>query len=259
MSARATRAGFTLVELLLAVGLLSILIVAVLRLVDTSMTIWGRTDENRELLEVGGAVMDMLANDVDALEGGRRGDVLADWQLFDLDKDGVSGAPQQRVRWVRHLGAAGMQRLSQGGPALETFERGLVEVAWALLPSTSSNPDERAIGTLVRGERRVGEADTLSFFDPGFFGASGKPVPGSLYEVTSGVLWFNLWFATQTSVVHEGWELGPELQHCSASWDAWNRARPSTENCAFNTAPTGMPSAKDVPLLPLRVRIELEL
>jgi prepilin-type N-terminal cleavage/methylation domain-containing protein len=257
----ASRAGFTLVELILAVGLLSLLIAAVLRLVDTSMTIWGRTDENRELLEVGGAVLDMLAADVNALEGGRRGDLLADWQLFDLDRDSVSGAPQQRLRWVRHLGAAGMQRLTRDpeAPALETFERGLVEVAWALLPSTSTNPDERAIGTLVRGERRVGDEGTLSFFDRGFFGVNGKPVPGSLYEVTGGVLWFNAWFATQTSVVHEGWELGPELEHCASSWDAWNKGRPSSEQCAFNTVPAGMPHAKDVPLLPRRVRLELEL
>jgi prepilin-type N-terminal cleavage/methylation domain-containing protein len=262
---KAARAGFTLVELLLAVGLFSILMLALLRLVDTSLTIWGRTDEGRELSEMGGATLDMLAGDLFALEGGKRGDLLADWRLFDLDRDGLEGAPAQRLRLVRHVGAAGLQRLARGvsGAAFETFDRGLVEVGWALLPGTGTD-DERALGTLVRGERLVGDEETLSFFDPGFFGPSGKPVPGSLLEITGGVLWFNAWFATQTTVLRrsaseDGWELGSDLAHCAASWDAWNRARPDTERTPFNLAPAGMPRAKDVPLLPRRVRIELEL
>lgn len=258
---RERRAGFTLLELLLAVGLFSIVILALLKLIDTSLTIWGRTDTNRELSEMGGATLDMLAADVQALEGGSRGDLLADWRLFDLDRDGIDGAPMLRLRLVRHLGAAGLQRLSRGAPGatLETFERGLVEVGWALLPGTMDSADERALGTLVRGERLLGDKDTLSFFDEGFFGPSGKPVPGSLVELTGGVLWFNAWFATQTSILHQGWELGDGLEDCAASWDAWNKARPNPELSIFNHAPAGMPQAKDVPLLPRRVRIELEL
>lgn len=265
MSAR-IRAGFTLVELLLATALFSILILALLRLVDTSLTIWGRTDESRELSEMGSSTLELLAADLHALEGGRRGDLLADWRLFDLDKDGIDGAPGQRLRLVRHMGAAGLQRLAAARPgaSFETFERGLVEVGWAWLPSTDADPDARQLGTLLRGERRVGDADTLSFFDAGFFGPSGKPVPGSLLEITGGVLWFDLWFATQTSILHardgqDGWELGDDLQDCGASWDAWRRARPDPERSFLNQAPAGMPEAKDVPLLPRRVRVELEL
>jgi hypothetical protein len=153
-----------------------------------------------------------------------------------------------------------LQRLAKEPAAgLEVFERGLVEVAWALLPGPGTNPDERALGTLVRGERRVGDEDTLSLFDARFFGAGGKPAPGSLFEVTGGVLWFELSFATQTTLLRDGWELGPELAHASASWDAWNKDRPDREASAFNVRPAGMPQAKDVPLLPRRVRIALEL
>jgi hypothetical protein len=259
-------AGFTLLELLLAVGLFSILIVALMKLIDTSLTIWGRTDTNRELQEMGGAMLDMLAADIHALEGGKRGDLLADWRLFDVDRDGIEGAPAQRLRLVRHVGAAGLQRLARGAKdaELETFERGLVEVGWSLLPGAESNPDERALGTLLRGERLVGDDQTLSFFDPGFFGPSGKAVPGALVELTGGVLWFDVWFATQTSILHrsatsDGWDLGDELEDCAASWDAWNKARPNTEVSVFNLAPAGMPQAKDVPLLPRRVRVEIEL
>lgn len=260
MNARASctpRAGFTLVELILAAGLFSILMLALFRLLDTSLTILGRTDEGRELSEMGGAVLDMLAADVHALEGGKRGDLLADWRLFDLDRDGVEGAPAQRLRLVRHFGAAELQRLAEGTP-LETFERALAEVGWALLYPPTDVPDERALGTLVRGERLL-EADTLSFFDPNFFGPSGKPVPGSLYDITGGVLWFDAWFATQTTILHDGWKLGDELQHCAASWDAWNRARPNPEYSVFNLPPAGMPEAKESPLLPRRLRLELEL
>lgn len=270
MSARRStprRAGFTLLELLLAVGLFSILILALLRLVDTSLTIWGRTDSNRELQELGGATIDLLVGDIQALEGGKRGDLLADWRLQDLDRDGIDGAPVQRLRLVRHMGAAGLQRLARGGSAgesFEIFERALVQVSWAWLPGTADNPDERALGTLARGERLLGAEDTLSFFDEGFFGPSGKPVPGSMVDVAGGVLWFDAWFASQTTILHragadDGWELGEGLEHCAASWDAWNKGRPNKEVSIFNLPSAGMPQAKDVPLLPRRVRIELEL
>lgn len=259
--ADARRAGFTLVEVLLAAGLLSILFLALLRLVDSSLTIWGRTDENRERLEMSGSALELLARDLHALEGGRRGDLLADWRLFDLDRDGLESVPAQRLRLVRHVGAAELQRLAEGlpGRTIETFERGLSEVCWVLLPGPADDPDARPLGTLLRGERLVGDEDSLSFFDPGFFGPSGKAVPGSLYEITGGVLWFELWFASQTSIVHDGWELGDELRDCASSWDAWGRARPDPEVTVFNRPAGGMPAAKDAPLLPRRVRIALEL
>jgi prepilin-type N-terminal cleavage/methylation domain-containing protein len=262
------RRGFTLVELLLAIGLFSILLLALLRLVDTALTIWGRTDENRELIEMGGVVLDLLAEDIQALEGGARGDLLADWALVDLDRDGITGAPRPRLRLVRNVGARERQRSAPAAPAAadatgfeperEVFERGLYEVCWVWLPG-GDGPDERAQGVLWRGERQLGEDETLSFFDRNFLGPTGKPPPGSLHELTGGVLWLELLFAGQTSVVHDGWELGGELSDCAASWDAWRKERPDAEQHAFNLPLAGMPAAKDVPLLPRRVRVELEL
>lgn len=260
MNSPRARSGFTIVELLLAVGLFSILLVALLKLVDTAMTIWQRSDEQRELGQASAAVLDLFAEDLQALEGGARGDLLADWVLFDLDADGINGMPRPRVRLVRHMGAAALQRLTRREPGsdLEPFERARVEVVWALLPSEERG-DERVPGRLVRGERLAGDADTLSFFDAAFFGASGKPAPGSTAEITSGILWFEPWFASQTSVLHDGWSLGDDLDDCSASWDAWTRGRPDAERSALNLAPSGMPAAKDVPLLPRRVRLALEI
>jgi prepilin-type N-terminal cleavage/methylation domain-containing protein len=260
MSAASRRAGFTMVELLLAVGLFSVLMLALLRVIDASLTIWGRADQTRELSEMGGAVLDLLAEDVHALEAGARGDLVADWRLHDLDRDGIEGAPGQRLRLVRQVGAAELQRLAPSAGTPETFERGLVEVAWAWLPASGGDGNaSRANGTLWRGERLTPDPETLSFFAEGFFGPSGKAVPGSLVELTSGVLWFDAWFASQTSILHGGWELGNELPDCAASWDAWGKARPDPELTPFNLPAAGMPQAKDVPLLPRRVRIELEL
>lgn len=264
MSAAPRRAGFTMVELLLAVGLFSILVLALLRVVDASIKIWDRADETRELSEMGGAVLDLLAEDVHALEAGARGDLVADWRLHDLDRDGIEGAPGQRLRLVRQVGAADLQRLAPTAGVPETFERGIVEVAWSWMPGSGAATDtggmgERAVGMLSRGERLTPDPDTLSFFSEGFFGPSGKALPGSLVELTSGVLWFDAWFASQTSILHDGWELGNELADCAASWDAWNKERPDAEVTALNRPAAGMPQAKDVPLLPRRVRLELEL
>jgi prepilin-type N-terminal cleavage/methylation domain-containing protein len=257
---RTRRAGFTMIELLLAVGLFSLLLVALLKLVDTSMTIWQRTDDQRELGQASAAVMELFSEDLQALEGGARGDLLAEWVLQDTDGDGIEGMPRARLRLVRHMGAAGLQRLAKRAPGedLETFERGRVEVVWALLPSEGRG-DERAAGRLVRGERLLEDDATLSFFDAAYFGASGKPAPGSTAELTAGVLWFEPWFASQTSVLHDGWSLGDTLADCGASWDAWTRARPDAERSLLNRPATGMPTAKDVPLLPRRVRLALEL
>lgn len=247
---RRPRTGFTLVELLLAVGLLSILVLALVRLVDTSLTIWGRTEENRELLEVGGAVLELFSDDVHALEGGKRGDLVGDWMTFDVDHDQIAGMPWPRLRLVRHVAAAARDDQNVGGWA---------EVCWALLPDPEARGDERVLGVLWRGERALLDPERLSFFDTGFFGPSGKAVPGSLEVVTGGVLWFEVWYATQTSLVHEGWELGDSLADCSASWDAWSKGRPSEERSFFNQPPAGMPAVKDLPVLPRRVRLMLEL
>jgi len=254
------RSGFTMVELLLAVGLFSLLLVALLKLVDTALTIWERTDEQRELGEIAGAVLELFAEDVQALEGGARGDLLADWALFDLDADGVNGMPRPRLRLVRHVGAAGLARLGARTPGtdLETFERARVEVAWLLLPSEGRGA-EGLSGRLVRGERLADDSSSLSFLAPAFLGAGGKPVPGATVDVASGVLWFEPWFASQTSVLHDGWSLGDDLDDCAASWDAWTRARTDDELTVLNRPAAGMPVAKDVPILPRRVRLVLEL
>ena len=252
--------GFTLIEVLLALGLLALLVVALIRLLDTSMTIWSRTEAQRDLSEVGGAVLDLVAEDVYALEAGPRGDLVGDWVRFDTDRDGSPGAVAARLRLVRQTTAADLLRTGAASPTRngDPRRRALVEVCWALLPPSRVEADERPVGLLFRGERRVGDEST-SFFDARFFTAANRPTPGSLELVTGGILWFDVWYAAQTSIVHDGWSLGDDLSDCAASWDAFARGRPSLEVSYLNTPAAGMPAAGELPLLPRRLLVTLEI
>lgn len=248
------RAGFTLVELLLALGLLAVLMVALVNLIDTSLEIWGRTESERDLVEVGSAVVELLGRDLDALEPGPRGDLVAEWAAWDLDGDQVPLGVFPRLRLVKRASPEELRRM--GAPA----DRDLVEVVWAVLPNRDAPAGEgRSIGLLYRGERAAGEGDRLSFFAPGFVDAAGRTPAGSMEFVGGGVLWLSFQFATQTSIVHDGWTLGGKLEDCAASWDAWNRGRPDLDVSPWNEAGAGMPPVKDLPLLPRRIRIELEI
>jgi len=267
---RASHGGFTLVELLLALGLFAILVVALARLLDTSLDLWGRTEASRELMEIGTSALDLLADDLEALEGGPRGDLLAEWTRFDADRDGINDMVWPRLRLVRRASPADLARLqpassppstgaAPAAAAPDPRALGLVEVVWALVPSGADDPDQRSVGVLVRGQRGLADGDTLSFFDPGFVGANGKPVGGSTSEVTGGVLWLDVWLAAETTVLHGGWTLGDGLADASTAWDAWNQDRPSLEASARNRLPTGMTEPDERPVLPRRVRVELEI
>ncbi len=256
------RAAFTLVELLLALGLFSILVLALLRLLDTSLTIWSRTESSRDLLETSSSVLELLAEDLRAVEGGPRGDLVGEWVRFDADQDGTRGAPMLRLRFVRQVSAS--ERLAHASAEeIDPRALDLIETCWALLPPRQAERDGRSVGVLWRGSRARGDPGTTSFFDAAFFDAGGRPAPGSLSDVIGGVLWFEAWFASSTSVLHDGWRLGNDLADCSASWDAWSRGRPDPELSPFNQPAAaradGRGRARDLPVLPRRVRIALEL
>jgi prepilin-type N-terminal cleavage/methylation domain-containing protein len=258
MKQRDERHGFTLLELLLSLGLLSILVLALVRLLDTSMNIWGGTESARDLMEMSSSVHERLAADLGSLESGAQGDLLGEWVSFDTDRDGVRGMLYPRLRMIRQVSAAELRRL-QPGSAPDLRSLGLLETCWALLPSTGQSPDGRAVGVLWRGERLVSDVGTLSFFDEGFFSRTEKPLTGALNAVTGGVLWFSILYATQTTTLVDGWTLGRSLDDCAASWDAWRGARPDDLISDWNLPGAGMPGAGPAPLLPRRVRVELEL
>ena len=257
--------GLTLVELLLSLALFSFLAIAIFQILDRSLSLWRRTETRRALLGQAAAVSELLAEDLVGLEGGTPGDLVAEWVVFDTDGDGVGESKWPRLRLVRQASAGDVQRLQArrreegDGAAPPRPAEGLVEVLWLVVPASLTDKDARAEGVLWRGERLATDAASKSFFAPDFLGRSGRPPAGAADEVGGGILWFGMLFATQTSSVHDGWRVGPELDCTATSWDAWARSRPEKGAHPWNEPGAGMPRIKNRPLLPRRVRIELEL
>lgn len=254
------RRGMTLVELVVAAGLLSILLVALLALMDDFLGLWQKSESRRALVEESAAVVELLAVDLAALEPGPRGDVLAEWVFFDTDGDGVNETGWPRLRLVRDATPREIA-LAQAARAEKIPGQGLLEVFWAVLPARaqSNDPDLRAEGLLVRGERLVGDSEGLSFFDERYLSSRGYPTPGTTQDVSRGVLWLSLAFASQTSNLRDDWRLGGELSDVWPSWDGWLRARANSEAHEWNEFGAGLVRPADRPLLPRRVRIEFEL
>jgi hypothetical protein len=267
------RAGFTLVELLLATGLLALLVLLVFQLFDRTLSLWRVGETRRSTMEQATLVADMLADDLRGLEPGAAGDLVVEWTKHDLDADGVLDAAWPRVRMVRIAGAAEVGRLRQQAsieraeavvdattePVLESTAPELVEVQWAVVPASLVDADARAEGRVLRGARLVSDASTKSYFAADFYGASARPPAGTTEEVCGGVLWLSVACAGQSSVVNDGWSIGAEAVDATASWDAWNRDRPDADIHAWNTAWPWMPKSRGRALLPRRVRIELEI
>jgi prepilin-type N-terminal cleavage/methylation domain-containing protein len=251
----ARRRGFTLVEVVLALGLFSILMVAVFQLLQVSLDLWNRSETRRNIVGQATSTGEILVQDLRAVAGGARGDLLAEWVPFDLDGDGIREKVWPRLRFVRQATEADLVRM--GVATKDLHGPGLLEVAWAVLPLGGA-ADTRAEGVLWRGNRLPDDPATLSFFEPGFFGQNGRPAGGALEEVTGGVLWMGMLFATQTSSVHGGWEAGPDLRHAATSWDGWDRDRPQADVHPWNESGAGMPGATDIVTLPRRIRVEFE-
>lgn len=264
---RVARAGLTLVELVVAVGLLALLMASVFGVLRSFLDVWDKSELRRARVEEASAIGELFASDLVQADPGKRGDFLAEWVPFDTDGDGARDAWWPRLRWVRHASPAEIARL-QARSAEPELGQGLLEVAWAVVPAYKGKDagDRRSEGLLLRGERIVLASDrpstpdgrSESYFDPRFFGRGGEPPAGALNEVSGGLLWFGMQFATQTTRLEEGWQVGARIQDATTSWDAWSKARPDAKLHVWNEAGAGMPKAKSRALLPRRVLLELE-
>jgi len=159
------RSGLTLVELVVAAGLLSILLLGLFALLDDFLSMWEQSERRRAQVEESSGILELAALDFAALESGPRGDVVCEWVLWDLDGDGVKDQPWPRVRLVRHASPAELQRL-QAGSAEKRLGEGLIEVCWTVMPAHlgAQDADLRAEGYLWRGERLFGGDPKASFF-----------------------------------------------------------------------------------------------
>ena len=261
--------GLTLVELVLALGLLALLMVGLIQLLDRSLSLWRRGETQRSLTEQGAILADLMAEDLRGIEGGEPGDLLAEWVRFDTDGDGIAEAKWPRLRMVRALSAADTERVlaRSSPPERGKFEKSapsaaLSEVIWLVAPASVRDREARAEGRLWRGERLTSDARTKSFFAPDFMGTSNQPPGGVTDEVSDGVLWLAWMFATPTSVVHDAWELGTDARDAATAWDAWSLGRPDREAHPYNAPRADEPAGgaqTERPRLPRRVRIEIEL
>jgi len=246
MRLRHSRSGLTLLELLLAVSLLSLLVVLVVELLDTTLSMLERTESRRDLLEISGATGELLADDLERLHAGSRGDLWVDWVALDSDGDGIEGLSWQRLRLVRAASAGELQRLEPGASKGQAGD-GLVEVVWAHLPG----------GDLWRGEARLrGDRPSLFFADD-FFDALGRPVASQAEHVTSGVLWFAVSLASAETRLDRGWRHGSGAGTAHRAWDGRGLGRLDEDLHPWNGETLQREGAGLV--LPRRVLIELEI
>jgi hypothetical protein len=288
-SRRGARAGFTLVELVLAAGLLMVLMIGVFALLDGSLSLWRRSETRRNLTEQATGVVSLLSHDLRSLESGGRGDVLLEWVKYDTDGDGLREMVWPRLRFIRQASRAELLRMLPPIPVAEAQAPkdkdaqslqvksgeadesegalplanpdisgpGLIEVCWAVVPMSTKDVDRRSEGLIYRGARKLNDGGE-SFFDSNFIRSGGLPQTNELDEVSAGLLWFQPLFATQTSIIHSGWDPGVEPHQSATSWDFWREDRPDTTMHHWNQPSRMMPSVKDRGILPRRIRVELE-
>lgn len=261
------RSGLSLVELVLALGLFALLSVVLVQVIDSTLAIWEQAESERERMEIESAATEWLLRDLDYITGGDGGDFLVDWGMFDVDGDGIATRPLPRLRLVRRASAEDLLRLGLRTPVDDSGEVGvrprgatpLVEVLWCVLPIgvPEGAPADGAL-ELLRAEQLVGDDEALSFFDRRFFGSDGFPRGGDLERIASGVLHLRFLFAAQTTLLDKGWKVGTDLRDAVVAWDAKNLGRPDPERTVFNRTHRSMPQYDGDPLLPRRIRIELE-
>ncbi len=282
---RLLQAGFTLVELILAMGLFSLLLVGLLELLDTTTNLWRDVEHKRERTEVGSALIARLERDLSTLESGIEGDFWADWTTVDVNGDELSGMNVPRLRFVRRASARELARLTAASPELsqsaakpgaeleddlqdpslvgwQRIDRGLCEVVWALVPLDAANRDVKHFeGHLIRGVRLLSDSSKMSLLDPRVFAASGRPVPGLFEELSSDVLWMEFEFASQMTQTRadKRWSVGLQLGDGARAWDAWDRGRLDLEKSGFNVEPQALPAVDELPNLPRRVRVRFEI
>lgn len=101
-----SRAGVTLAELLLATGLAAIIMVSLVTVTDNAVRLWTRGEASRDAREVSTAVLGLMGDDLRQLHPTSEGDLVMDWEPFDIERDGTNERLWPRIRFVRDAGAS---------------------------------------------------------------------------------------------------------------------------------------------------------
>ena len=104
--AHETRAGVTLAELIVATALAAIVMTSLVSVTSSALKMWTRGERTRDARELGSAALDVMDEDLSALHPTAEGDLVVDWEPFDLDRDGVPERTWPRMRFVRDASAA---------------------------------------------------------------------------------------------------------------------------------------------------------
>ncbi|MEM9800513.1 MAG: hypothetical protein AAGA20_09305 [Planctomycetota bacterium] len=195
---------------------------------------------------------------------------IRDARRAELGDDAVPEAEQLRAEEL--LEAAGLTREEAALGLLgarDVAASELVEVLYAVIPEDDRG-GRQYVGTLYRAEHVQRPDEPPVLLGDGAFDQSGVPDLTIAREVARGVLWMRPLMATQTTTLGgalasdgtsdpTGWSVGEGLAAAATSWDAWRLGRPEVDESAWNEPAAGMPRTGDRPLLPRRVRVELEV
>ncbi|NRA97195.1 MAG: type II secretion system protein [Planctomycetes bacterium] len=197
------RLGFTMVELLVALTLLSAIGALLLQLVRGSFMLYRDGDQRGDLYSTAIPVLEMLEDDLRAVDPGPDGRLLVLPSVFGNAGEGIfirlvrsmpGGEQQHGVlrRAGTSVGAGGTY--SGRDPGLEERSQiappsGLIEVAYALVQEPE---DPVGVLTLYRGERAPAHGSGSFFASPG---SDEGWVRKNLQPVATGIL--GLWLLCQ--------------------------------------------------------------
>ncbi|MEO0660141.1 MAG: hypothetical protein AAFZ87_01260 [Planctomycetota bacterium] len=177
--AESSRAGVTLIELIFATTLAVIVLGAVLTVTQSALRLWTRAETVRDAREVATVGLGAIAADLRQLHPSAEGDLLVDWQPFDLERDGATERVWPRIRLVREVSGAerdAIERRAAAGRARDMRGSGR-------LPNGEPMPEE-----LDEEELLMAQGVTASQASQGLLGLDRDVWGGALAEVLYAVV-----------------------------------------------------------------------
>jgi hypothetical protein len=243
--------GFTLLELMVAIGVFIVLAVILIGLLQASLNTWNSGMGRKDVYERAQSLLAILTRDLQALYvvDVEKPEDLAYPLVGDFDANGMP-----RLRFVRmEEGSAGIAsrffqpRKSGGGYRVtlpSSWEPRLTEVAYLMDPETDPL---RAKPVLWRIEKPWDESGRQSLFDDALFNRSDIVTRFRGQQLDTGVLLWDVQYWTRNT---GAWE-GPRPRRGFTARTAgpeyiWDATRQLLKDFAFHR-----PVSKDVPLDPV--------